>query len=108
MPLGIEQHVEWIADVIHYMEDNGLESIEPEKAREDEWREMVEGIANSTLLPKTNTWYTGSNIPGKPRSFMVYLGGGAAYKQECDQVAQNGYDGFILGKSTANREAIAS
>ena len=108
MPLGIEQHVEWIADVICYMEDNGLESIEPERAREDEWRELVEGIANSTLLPKTNTWYTGSNIPGKPRSFMVYLGGGAAYKQECDQVAQNGYDGFILGKSTANREAIAS
>ncbi|WP_228289911.1 flavin-containing monooxygenase [Marinobacter salsuginis] len=108
MPLGIEQHVEWIADVIRYMEDNGLESIEPEKAKEDDWREMVEGIANSTLMPKTNTWYTGSNIPGKPRSFMVYLGGGAAYKQECDEAARNGYDGFILGSADVQREAVAS
>lgn len=108
MPLGIEQHVEWIADTIRYMEANGIETIEPEKAKEDEWRGVVEGIANSTLLPKTNTWYTGSNIPGKPRSFMVYLGGGAAYKQVCDDVAQNGYSGFLLGRATADREAIAS
>lgn len=108
MPLGIEQHVEWIANTIQHMEAHGIDTIEPEKAIEDEWREVVEGIANSTLLPKTNTWYTGSNIPGKPRSFMVYLGGGAAYKQVCDEVAQSGYAGFVLGKATASQEAVAS
>ncbi|WP_417539916.1 flavin-containing monooxygenase [Marinobacter sp.] len=108
MPLGIEQHVEWIANTIQHMEAHGIDTIEPEKAIEDEWREVVEGIANSTLLPKTNTWYTGSNIPGKPRSFMVYLGGGAAYKQVCDEVAQSGYAGFVLSKATASQEAVAS
>jgi len=98
MPLGIEQHVEWIADVIRYMENNDIETIEPEATKEDEWRTVVEGIANATLLPKTNTWYTGSNIPGKPRSFMIYLGGGTAYRQACDDVAENDYYGFILDK----------
>lgn len=108
MPLGIEQHVEWIADTIRHMEANSINTIEPEKAKEDEWREVVEGIANSTLLPKTNTWYTGSNIPGKPRSFMVYLGGGASYKQVCQEVAENGYAGFILENANSDQEAIAS
>jgi len=108
MPLGIEQHVEWIADVIRHMEANRLETIEPEYEKEDEWGQVVEDIANSTLLPRTNTWYTGSNIPGKPRSFMVYLGGGAAYKQVCDEVAGNGYEGFILEQASADREAFAS
>lgn len=104
MPLGIEQHVEWIADVIRHMEANDLETIEPEKVKEDEWREVVESIANSTLMPKTNTWYTGSNIPGKPRSFMVYLGGGAAYKQMCDEVTDSEYSGFILDNAAATKE----
>jgi cyclohexanone monooxygenase len=108
MPLGIEQHVEWIADVIRYMESNDIETIEPEITKEDEWRAMVEGIANSTLLPKTNTWYSGANIPGKPRSFMIYLGGGAAYKQVCDEVAEKAYSGFILGKAFSKKEAIAT
>jgi cyclohexanone monooxygenase len=106
MPLGIEQHVEWIADVIRYMEANGVAALEPQKAKEDEWREVVEGIANATLLPKTNTWYTGSNIPGKARSFMVYLGGGAAYKQVCDDEAKAGYDGFVLTHSSVARSAV--
>ncbi|TAM12780.1 MAG: NAD(P)/FAD-dependent oxidoreductase [Nevskiaceae bacterium] len=96
MPLGIEQHVEWIADAIRYMEDNGLEAIEPALEEEVEWDKLVADIANATLLPRTDTWYTGSNIPGKPRKFLVYLGGGAAYKQTCDEVARNGYTGFVF------------
>lgn len=108
MPLGIEQHVEWIADLIQYMENNDIETIEPETGKDDEWRSVVENIANSTLLPKTDTWYTGSNIPGKPRSFMVYLGGGAAYKQVCDEVAEKGYSGFVLVRAFSNKEATAT
>ena len=53
-------------------------------------------MANGTLYPLANSWYVGANIPGKPRVFMPYVGGVTAYKQKCDEVAANGYEGFTL------------
>ena len=41
-----------------------------------------------------NSWYMGANIPGKPRIFMPYIGGVGAYRQNCDDVAARGYEGF--------------
>lgn len=108
MPLGIEQHVEWIANVIRHMELNNLSSIEPSYEQEEIWRKIVEDTANATQYPKTETWYTGANIPGKPRSFMVYLGGGPAYKEICDDVEKNNYQGFSFTSNNRKRKNIAS
>ena len=41
-------------------------------------------------------WY---NIPGKPRTFMPYIGGVGAYRQACDAVAADGYRGFRISPS---------
>jgi cyclohexanone monooxygenase len=38
----------------------------------------------------------GSNVPGKPRVFMAYIGGVGVYRQMCDEVAAKGYEGFTL------------
>ena len=38
----------------------------------------------------------GANIEGKPRVFMPYIGGVGVYRQTCDTVAVNGYEGFRL------------
>ena len=38
----------------------------------------------------------GSNVPGKPRVFMAYIGGVGAYRERCDEVAAKGYEGFAL------------
>jgi cyclohexanone monooxygenase len=32
----------------------------------------------------------------KPRIFMPYVGGVGTYRQKCDAVAANGYEGFTL------------
>jgi cyclohexanone monooxygenase len=53
-------------------------------------------VADGTLYPLANSWYTGANIPGKPRVFMPYVGGVTAYKKKCDEVAAKGYEGFML------------
>ena len=50
-----------------------------------------------TLYPKAASWYTGANVPGKPRVFMPYVGGVGLYRQKCDDVATKGYEGFRLG-----------
>jgi hypothetical protein len=61
----------------------------------DAWGEHVDDAANKTLLPMAATsWYLGANVPGKPRAFMPYAGGFAAYARNCEEVAETGYEGF--------------
>jgi hypothetical protein len=38
----------------------------------------------------------GSNIPGKPREPLIYLGGVPAYYEAINEVAKDGYAGFTL------------
>jgi hypothetical protein len=53
-------------------------------------------VVSHSLYSRSNSWYFGSNIPGKPRRFGVYLGGFARYREQCEAVARNGYEGFRL------------
>ena len=96
MILSCEQHVDWIADCLTHLRAKGLHRIEPETAAEDGWVQHTNEVADGTLYPLANSWYTGANIPGKPRVFMPYVGGVTAYKKKCDEVAAKGYEGFIL------------
>ena len=56
-------------------------------------------VAKGTLYPKANSWYLGSNIPGKPRGFGVYLGGLNNYRDRCNRIAESGYEGFSFGQA---------
>lgn len=98
MIVSIEQHVDWIADCIEHMDTRQLRTIEAKAPAEDAWVEHVNTVANGTMLtaPSCNSWYIGANIPGKPRIFMPYVGGVGTYRQKCDEVAANDYEGFEL------------
>lgn len=96
MPVSIEQHVEWISDCIAHLRANGLTRIEATPDAEDAWVDHVREIADFTLFPKANSWYVGANIEGKKRIFMPYVGGLLPYRERCDEVARNGYEGFAL------------
>jgi cyclohexanone monooxygenase len=96
MMVSIEQHVDWIADCIGYMRDRGLEVKEARQDAEDSWVAHVNEVAHGTLYPQANSWYMGANIPGKPQIFMPYIGGVGAYRQKCNEVAANGYEGFAM------------
>jgi cyclohexanone monooxygenase len=56
----------------------------------------VNEVAHTTLYPQANSWYMGANIPGKPQIFMPYIGGVGVYRQICNDVAANGYEGFAM------------
>jgi cyclohexanone monooxygenase len=98
MPVSIEQHVEWISGIIEHMRERGLEFIEPTAQAEEEWTEHAQEVAYSTLFPESATWYMGANIPGKPQVFLPYLGGVGPYRQKCDEVAANDYEGFAFSR----------
>jgi cation diffusion facilitator CzcD-associated flavoprotein CzcO len=96
MMISIEQHVEWITDCLTHLRDHGLTEIDTMSDVEDAWTEHVAEVASETLYPQAASWFLGANVPGKPRVFMPYLGGLAAYRDKCDAVAADGYAGFTL------------
>lgn len=96
MIVSIEQHVDWISDCIAWMRDNGHTTIAPTEQAENEWAIHNEQSANLTLFPQANSWYIGANVPGKPRTFMAYVGGVDVYRQLCDAIAADNYQGFLM------------
>jgi len=96
MTTCLQQQVEWISDCIKYLRDKGLNVIEPTKEVEDAWVDHHEDVANTTLVTKTYSWYMGSNVEGKPRRLLSYIGGVGAYRKKCDEVAASSYPGFAV------------
>ena len=97
MLVSLEQHVDWIVRCIAHLEGHGLDYAEPTAEAEDRWVEHVNDEASKTLFPKANSWWIGANIPGKPRVFSPYVGGVGNYRKTCEEVVDNGYEGFVLG-----------
>ncbi len=97
---SIEQHVEWIAECLVSLNQRQQTSIEASAEAEAAWCQHVAEAVAPTLLPQANSWYMGANVPGKPRMFMPYAGGLNTYAEICRQVAEKGYEGFILRQGT--------
>ena len=93
---SIEHHVDWIAGCLEYLQGQDVGCIEASVEAEDAWVTHVNEVADQTLFTSCNSWYVGANIPGKPRVFMPYIGV-PPYVEKCDEVAANGYEGFVLG-----------
>ncbi|MEO4052958.1 NAD(P)/FAD-dependent oxidoreductase [Solibacillus sp. CAU 1738] len=98
MPAAIEQHVDWIADCISHMEQQGIQTIEAEKKAELSWGLQCDEIANQTLYPETSSWYTRANLDGEKRGFVIFVGGLHNYRSICDNIAANDYSGFTFEK----------
>ena len=99
MPLGGERTVEWIAECIQHLRSEGLGTIEATEDACDNWVREINEMADQTLYPKTNSWYVGANIPGKPRQFLAHLRG-SQYFDRLFAVSAGDWDGF---KFEANR-----
>ena len=108
MPVSIEQHIDWIADLLQHMREHDIKSVEAEADAEKAWVVHVNEVAEPTMFMQANSWYLGANIPGKPRVFMPYAGGVGTYRKKCNEVADNGYEGFILGAGRRGAETVKS
>tara|TARA_Y100000814_G_C12302560_1_gene392219 strand:- start:841 stop:1131 length:291 start_codon:yes stop_codon:yes gene_type:complete len=91
----IEQHVNWIADALGHMREQKFLTIETIEEVEKPWMDKVRQLAESTLWGQCDNWYVGANVPGKPRTFPIYVDW-VSYLDKCDEVASNGYEGFLF------------
>lgn len=92
----LQQQFDWVTDCIHYVREHGRTVIEPTAEKEAEWVKHHDETANTTLVIKTHSWYMGSNVDGKPRRLLSYIGGVGDYRQICDAVQESGYEGFAV------------
>ena len=93
---SIELHVNWLTRCLEASRAKGVRRIEAQQVAEDEWVQHVNEVADRTLYPTANSWYMGSNMPGKPRVFMPYVAGVPAYRKIVNEVAAGGYKGFEM------------
>jgi cation diffusion facilitator CzcD-associated flavoprotein CzcO len=103
VPAAIEHDVEWIGDCVEFMERNGFSTIEPTEHAEQAWVQHVADTVAPTLFPLADTWWSGANIPGKPRRFMMYVGGLDDFRARCAAIAEAGYEGFELTPGNGGR-----
>jgi hypothetical protein len=96
MTTCLQQQAEWINDCIAHVCKSGKGVIEPSETVQDDWVQHHDDTANATLVSKTNSWYMGSNVEGKPRRLLSYIGGVGTYRDKCREVADSNYKGFEL------------
>ncbi|KIW30530.1 uncharacterized protein PV07_06269 [Cladophialophora immunda] len=94
-PVFIESQVDIVVDLIKKLSDEGVKSIEAQHSAEEQWKQAIQDANNKTLLPLTDSWYMGANIPGKKREQLNYLGGIAMYEQECRKALET-LQGFTV------------
>ena len=100
---SIEQHVEWLRDLLRQMAVHGTATVEAVEAAETEWVNHVYEVANRLpIVMQANSWYLGANVPGKPRVFMPYAGGHHVYRDKCDEIAAQAYRGFHFSAPPAS------
>jgi len=94
LPPTIETEVEWVSDLIGFMEANELASVEPVASKEEEWSDTCREIAEQTLFTKIDSWIFGANIPGKANAVYFYMGGLGAFRDILESVKNDDYRGF--------------
>ncbi|GGN80267.1 flavin-containing monooxygenase [Nocardia rhizosphaerihabitans] len=99
----IEQAVDWIADLIEHARDAGATLIEATPEAQQEWVDITEWTVAQTLYATTDSWYRGSNIDGKPNTFLGYLGGVGKYRRMCTEIAKRGYPGVAIDGEAQSR-----
>jgi len=95
-----EQQVDFIFDTIEWLDAHGRPLLHPLPASQEQWRE--ETLRYAQRRPgalTTKSWYSGANIPGKPRVFMVYTGGFKRYNETCYRELEGGFPGYELLES---------
>jgi cyclohexanone monooxygenase len=99
MICSIEQHVNFISTLISRAEESKVKTVECSLESQEEWSHTVTKRAEPTMLmsPSCKSWYLGSNVKGKSRKFMIYLGVGE-YREVCDEIEKSGYPGFLMKK----------
>ncbi|KAK3075968.1 hypothetical protein LTR53_000272 [Teratosphaeriaceae sp. CCFEE 6253] len=99
-PTIIEAQVETIVDMVRKLESEGARKIEAQAKAEEEWKQALDAMSKYTLIPFTDSWWNGANIPGKKSENMIYVGGINNYEKQVREKME-GWQGFDVVTAAA-------
>jgi cation diffusion facilitator CzcD-associated flavoprotein CzcO len=91
--------VDFVTDTLVWLRDHGYTEIEVDPAAEDAWTAMIDRAATKPPSFGPNSYYFGSNIPGKPRRYLLNAAGRPKLFKEIARVRSNEYEAFRLSSS---------
>jgi cation diffusion facilitator CzcD-associated flavoprotein CzcO len=94
--------VDFLTDVLVTATERGEDVIEVSAESEERWTRMVDRGAAVTTFG-TIGQYVGSNIPGKPKRYLLNTGGRFKLFEIIADVVANDYDAFEMSKSSEVR-----
>ncbi|MEL0020688.1 MAG: hypothetical protein VW709_12510 [Rickettsiales bacterium] len=99
IPRSVEYNVEWITDLIRYMEEHDLSVADARQEAVEDWTRYVIKMGEGLLTNEVDSWMTGinQNVEGKQTRIIArYSGSAPTYRERCDEVAAGGYRELIL------------
>jgi cyclohexanone monooxygenase len=99
VPRCSEINVNFISDLIEYMQDRRLNRVEPTLEGVTKWTREVLQKADGALLFKTPSWITSvnTNIEGRTEiQVLLYLGTQQQFRAYYNDVINNEYEGLML------------
>ena len=91
-----EPLVDWVSDAMAYVRDNDFLRISPSAEAEESWTRHVAEAGAKILRSQADSWYVGANIPGKARGLLTAPDTAPAMRAKRNEVAANGYEGFVI------------
>jgi cation diffusion facilitator CzcD-associated flavoprotein CzcO len=97
--------VDFVTDVLRFARSNGFGVIEVTARAEERWTNMVNRGAASPLSFGESSYYFGSNIPGKPKRYLLNSGGRPKLFSIIADVVAHDYDSFAFSRASEPAEA---
>jgi cation diffusion facilitator CzcD-associated flavoprotein CzcO len=91
--------VDFVTDTLVYARDHGFDTIEAEPEAEEQWTSMVDRNAARAPSFGTSSYYFGTNIPGKPRKYLLNAAGRPKLFAMIADIKANDFRSFKLSRS---------
>jgi cation diffusion facilitator CzcD-associated flavoprotein CzcO len=91
--------VDFVTDTIVFAREHGDDTIEVDPRAEEAWTSMVDRWAVRPPSFGPSSYYFGSNIPGKPRRYLLNAAGRPKLHSVIAEEKASGYSSFTLSQS---------
>lgn len=97
--------VDFITDLLVHAREKGTDVIEATRRAEERWTAMVDRGAESPLSFGESSYYFGTNIPGKPKRYLLNSAGRPKLFSIIADVVAHDYDAFTFSQDAVPAEA---
>ncbi len=98
--------VDFVTDTLVHARDHGFDVVEVRPEAEERWTSMVDRNASKSNFGECS-YYFGTNIPGKPRKYLLNAGGRPKLFSMIAEVVDDDYRAFRLSRASDHADAPA-